>query len=79
MFQQVCPVIMTQLHVFESSMKGLCCYAKIKHCLPEFDDEFASCTSLLDKGILRYIVYIFAVLPVGLNSFSLFVIKLFFW
>ena len=70
--------IMTQLQVLESSMKGLCCYATIKHCLPKFDDEFASCTSLLDNGILRYIVYIFAVLPVGLNSLSLFVIKLFF-
>ena len=69
---------MKQLQVLESSMKGLCCYATIKHCLPKFDDEFASCTSRLGSGILRYIVYILAVLPVGLNSFSLFVLKLFF-
>ena len=69
---------MTRLHVLESSTKGLCCYATITHCSPKFDDEFASCTSLLDKGILRYMVYIFAVLPVGLNIFSLFVLKLLF-
>ena len=69
---------MARLYVLESSMRGLCCYAQIEHCLPEFDDDFASCTSILDNGIIRYIVYIFAVLPVGLNSFSFIVLKLFF-
>ena len=67
---------MVQLQVLESSMRGLCCYAKIEQCSPKFNDEFASCTSLLNLDIIRYTVYIVAVLSVGLNSLGLYFLKL---
>ena len=49
-----------QLIALTSSVRGLCCYVHIKHCSPEFDDEFASCTSILHHKIQHICCWIYS-------------------
>ena len=67
-----------QLQELVSSMTGLCCYANTQHCTPQFDDNFASCTSILHHGIIRYTIYIIAVVPVVLNTIGFTMVQIFF-
>ena len=66
-----------QLQELESSIAGLCCYANIQHCTPQFDDDFASCTSILHHGIIRYTTYIIAIVPLILNTIGFTVVHVF--
>ena len=67
-----------QLEVLASSVTGLCCYIDILHCSPKFDDQFASCTSILHHSAIKYSTYIIAATSIGLNSFAFCIVNLFF-
>ena len=52
----------SNLQVLESNTQGICCYKDFQMCLPKFDDDFASCTSILSKKVLQVFVWALAVL-----------------
>ena len=54
--------VVSTLQTLYSSTQGICCYKDFQTCSPKFDDDFASCISILSESVLQVFVWILAVL-----------------
>ena len=70
----------THLNTLMSNMAALCCYTNIKHCSPEFSDEFETCTNILHlyHGIIKFNIYNAGLLPLVTNGVAFCTVKLLF-
>ena len=63
-------VLVTNLQVLESNIPGMCCYVDIQHCSPKFKDDISSCSNILAGQVLKYSVWVIAVLSIAENIFA---------
>ena len=65
------------LQILDSSTQGICCYKNFQKCSPKFDDDFASCTSILGEQALQYGAWAIATFLMIENIAALCTLKLF--
>ena len=53
--------VVSNLQILDSNTQGICCYKDFQQCSPKFDDDFASCISILSEKALQVFVWGLAV------------------
>ena len=67
----------SNLQILESNIQGICCHKDFRKCSPKFDDDFASCISILSEKVLHFVVWALAVLVIIDNLVALCTLILF--
>ena len=61
----------SNLQILYSNTQGICCYKDFQKCSPKFNDDFASCISILSGNVLQFCVWALAVLLIIENFAAL--------